>query len=253
MTPGNWLPGRTANHRATLRLFCFPFAGGAAQVFRGWNKRLPDFVEVCAIQPPGRWQRMREPPLTSVSSLCVEACRGLEALFDLPFVFYGHSLGALVAYELTCKLRREAMVQPRALFVGSSGAPQLVPRGTERLYQLPDKELVEQIDRHYGSISPELRQHQDLLELLIPALRADMTAFGTYQYRERQPLDLPIAAFGGEADALVPREDLEQWRSQTTSRFSLEMFEGGHLFFQNDAEPLLRALAAHLGQLEGST
>jgi surfactin synthase thioesterase subunit len=135
-TTGPWVRRFTPRPKARLRLFCFPYAGGGASLYRGWSKALPLEVEVCSIQLPGREDRLREAPITSISLLVQALSYAIRPYLDRPFAFWGHSMGALIAFELARQLRREVMPEPGHLFVSGRGAPQ-VPnsRGLFTSYQ----------------------------------------------------------------------------------------------------------------------
>jgi medium-chain acyl-[acyl-carrier-protein] hydrolase len=229
---------------ARLRLFCFPYSGGGAGAYRGWSEALPS-VEVCAFQLPGREARLREPPLTFLSPL-VEMCVGVILREDpRPFAFYGHSLGAFVAFEVARALRRGGAPPPRHLFVGAAVAPQRhavaapVHAGT-------DAGLVARL-RRYGGTPEAVLAEPELMAMILPAFRADLTIFETYHAADEPPLDVPISAFGGLDDPYVPRADVEAWGAQTSRAFVARMLPGGHLFLQSSRSALLAALLADLG------
>jgi len=240
-------------HRASprLRLFCFPYAGGAAQAFRTWSKGLPEHIDVCAIQPPGRWQRLHEPAFNRVPPMVEALASALRPMLDLPFAFYGHSLGSIVAFEL-CRLLRVAHGRaPVHLFVASRQPPQS-PLVKSRIptTQLSDENFIDLVDRLYGAIPPKVRAQRELMEIMLPALRADLEAWETYTYEPDAPFDFPISAFSGREDRMVKEALLPGWSEHTTRHFKLRMFDGGHLFFVDDPQPLLseiqESLPAHV-------
>jgi surfactin synthase thioesterase subunit len=204
-------------------------------------------VEPCAFLPPGREARLREPPLTQIEPLVTELEREVLALQDLPFAFYGHSLGAFVALEVARALRRRGAPMPKRLFVASSGAPQLHKVDTQ-IHRGPDSGLIERI-RRYGGTPEAVLAEPELMALLLPAFRADYGIWERYTYADEPPLDVPISAFGGLADAMVPRERIEGWRAQTTGAFALQMFAGGHLFHTTARPALLAVIQEDLAPL----
>lgn len=239
-----WLAGVKPNMRATLRLFCFPYAGGAATIFRTWQAELPQEVEVCPVQLPGRGRRLREAAYTDVHTLVRELAPALFPFFDKPFAFFGHSMGATISFELARYLSREHHLLPRHLFVSGRRAPH-VPAGHEPTYNLPDAEFFVAL-RDLKGTPHEALEHPDLMELLLPLLRADFELSETYTYLDGPTLDCPISIYGGDEDDDVPREHLEAWGALTTGRISLKMFPGDH-FFVNTAQPaLLRTLSQEL-------
>lgn len=244
-----WFPRPKPNRRARLRLFCFPYAGGNSFAFRRWQAELPDFVEVLPAQLPGRVNRLDENAFTDLLQLVECLSAAIFNYLDKPFAFFGHSMGAMISFELARKLRREQASQPLQLFVSGRVAPQL-PRRTPPVHDLPEPEFVEELRRLNGT-PREVLEHPELMPLLIPLLRADFSVVGTYRYYPESPLACPITAFGGLHDPEVSREDLEAWREQTVSAFSPRMLPGDHFFLQS-AEPLiLRVIGQHLGHVAG--
>ena len=240
----SWIIRRKPNPQARLRLFCFPYAGGGVSIFRVWPDGLPTDVEVCAVQIPGRGTRLMELPFTRLSPLIHALAEALSPFFDKPFAFFGHSLGALMSFELARRLRRQYGVQPVCLFISADRAPQ-IPNRDPLTYNLPEGEFLTELRRLKGTPG-ELLEDEELMQIMLPVLRADFAVYETYEYSTEPPLNCPISAFGGLQDQRVSRGDLEAWRDQTTVSFSLRMFPGDH-FFLNTAQPaLLQALSQNL-------
>ena len=195
---GSWIACRRSPETHKVRLFCFPYAGGAPQAFRLWQSHLPT-IDVCPLQPPGRGARLRESPLTSVVETARAAAAALRPLLDEPFAIYGHSLGALIAFEFCRHVRRESGHQPLHLLLGSRRAPQL-PAPKPWVHELPDDEFLDAVGTRYGAVPKALLAEKELLELLLPTLRADMQAFERYAYVEDAPFEFPISVFGGDDD-----------------------------------------------------
>jgi medium-chain acyl-[acyl-carrier-protein] hydrolase len=236
-----WVARWRPNHAATMRLFCFPYAGGAASLYRTWGNSLPSHVEVCAIQLPGRGARMAEAPLTSLPDILRELSLAIRPYLDLPFAFFGHSMGAMLSLELARLLRRELGVNPVHLFVSGCRALQL--RDPNRpTYNLPEPEFIEEL-RRLGGTPAEVLEHPELLGLILPLLRADFEVCQTYKYTPGRPLPCPITAFGGTQDK-TGRAEMEAWREQTTAAFTLRMFPGDH-FFLHGVEAKILELIAH--------
>jgi len=237
-----WISFRKLDPNTQLRLFCFPYAGAGALIFRKWSDGLPADIEVCPIQLPGRGTRLTEPPFTMLSCLVEALARVLDPLLDKPFAFFGHSLGALIAFELARQIRRHHGVHPVRLFASAGRAPQ-IPHRTPPIHNLADKEFLAELRRLNGT-PRELLDHEELMEVMLPILRADFALYETYLYSNEPPLNCPISAFGGVQDRRVSASDLEAWRSQTSASFSLRMFPGDHFFLK---EPLvLEALSQEL-------
>ena len=224
-----------------LRLFCFPYAGGAASAYRSWGESLPPEVDFCPIQLPGRGSRFREAPFRHVSDLVPVATDALRPHMDLPFALFGHSMGALVAFELTRELRRRGWRAPELLAVSGHEAPHR-PDPDPPISHLPDAEFLRELQTRYGGIPPELLNETELLNLLLPVLRADVFLLDSYVYQEEPPLTCALSCFGGEQDGHVRRDDLEAWRQQAAGPFTLRTFPGGHFFIDSQREALLRSL-----------
>ncbi|MGD0012220.1 MAG: thioesterase II family protein [Terriglobia bacterium] len=231
-----WIACRKPNPQARLRLFCFPYAGTGASIFRTWSDSLPADVEVCPVQFPGRGTRLMETPFTQLSPLVQALAQTLLPLLDKPFAFFGHSLGALVGFELARQLRRQSGVQPVRLFVSADRAPQIPPRDRP-IHALPEREFLGELRRLNG-IPGKVLEEADLMQIMLPVLRADLAVYETYVYSSEPPLNCPISIFGGLQDHRVSRGDLEAWRDQTSVSFSLRRFPGDH-FFLNTTQPLL--------------
>ena len=244
-----WLAFRRPQPRPEVRLFCFPFAGGGASLFRTWADRLPAWVEVCPVQLPGREARINEPPFTSVEALVGPLRRGLAPLLDRPFAFFGHSMGAAIAHRLTVHLRDQGGPQPVLLAASGRQAPQLQPLDPP-FYDLPGEAFVARL-RNLQGTPAEVLAHAELMELLLPALRADFTLNDTYRPPLGEPLAMAVSAFGGEGDAHVSREGLAAWEVTTCGRFRLRMLPGDHFFLRTAPETLLAALQSDLAAALG--
>jgi medium-chain acyl-[acyl-carrier-protein] hydrolase len=239
-----WLPFRRPNPAARLRLFCLPFAGGGASVYRPWDSGLPLTVELCAVQPPGRETRFREPAYTRMAPLIADLADAIEPLLDLPAAFYGHSMGALTAFELSRELRRRDKPLPVRLIAGGRRAPDRPLRGAP-LHALPDVEFRMELKRLNGTRSAVL-ENDDLMRVLLPVLRADFTAHESYEYSEEPPLDCPILTVTGADDTLCPPAELAGWRRHTRAAFEARVVPGDHFFLQSQRESLLPLIARFL-------
>ena len=210
---GEWFPAIDTRATAELRLFCFPFAGGGALAFRNWPRRAEDRVALCPIRLPGRETRATEKPFERMDDLIAALGPAMRPFVDaIPFAFYGHSMGAGVAFELTRWLRRNGMPMPRMLMVGAARAPQLRKGWTAPAQ--PSEEALEEIAG--GPVSA--------------ALRADVELYRTWQPADEAPLDVPICAYAGAEDDRLSFEDVRAWREQTTAEFEFAIVHGGHLF-----------------------
>lgn len=244
-----WLVSYGSKARPRARLFCFPYAGGAAHVFRQWPRYLPEGVEVCAVQPPGRGSRLSERPLTSLGEIVAAAASALRPFMNVPFAFYGHSMGALIGYELARRLREEGRPEPLHLIVSGCRAPHW-PEAREITYDLPEPEFIEDLRRLKGTPA-EVLEHEELLRLMLPLLRADFAVAQTYRYSEGPQLGCRLTAIGGLEDEDATREQMAAWREMTSGAFSLHMLPGDHFFLHSSQAMLLDIIARQLANLGG--
>ena len=213
-------------------------------MFRDWSNGLPADVEVCPIQFPGRGTRLMEPPYNRLSLLVEALIQALLPLLDKPFALFGHSLGSLVSFELARQIWANHQLRPVRLFVSAGPAPQ-VPRRNSPIHDLPEKEFMAELRRLNG-IPAELMSNKELMDIVLPSLRADFALFESYRYLSGPPLNCPISTFGGLSDNRVNHDDLEAWRDQTTVSFTIRMFPGDHFFLKSTQPLLLRALSQEL-------
>jgi Predicted thioesterase involved in non-ribosomal peptide biosynthesis len=239
-----WFAYWHPNPQARLRLFCFPYAGGGASVFGSWSNLLPPWVEVCPIQLPGRENRVNEAPFKRLSVLLEELIEDLLPVFDLPFAFFGHSMGALISFELTHRLQQCNLSLPSQLFISGFGAPQ-APDPQPPIHQLPLEEFVAAV-RRYNGTPEEVWQHEELVKLLLPYLRADFEICETYIYQPDILLPMPITVYGGHQDPGIKLERLKAWREQTTKTCAVHMLPGDHFFLHSSRDQLLRTLSQEL-------
>ncbi len=242
----SWISRPRPNAQAILRLFCFPYAGGNAMIYRLWPELLPANIEVCHVNLPGRGNRLQEPAFTDVSTLVEALTEPVAAYADKPFAFFGHSMGALISFELARSLRRKNLPQPSYIFISGRMAPQFNNQDS-RTFDLPDEEFVEEIRRLNGT-PREVLDNPELMHLMTPLLRADFSVCQTYNYTLEEPLDCPITAFGGLQDYEVTRDMLEGWREHTKLAFRLRMLQGDHFFINSATNVILGAVAQELYQ-----
>ena len=246
-TSKSWFICPKPNAKAKLRLFCFHYAGGGAASFRDWSDNLPSSVEVHFVELPGRGFRLAQTAFTSLTPLVEAIADALHPFLDKPFTFFGHSMGGLICFELARLLRKKYSLNPIHLFVSAHRAPQL-PDPDPPIYNLPDSEFLEEL-RDLEGTPQEVLENAELMQLLLPTLRADFTVVDTYTYTAEPPLDCPITAFGGLQDREVNYEELEAWRSQTIAGFSLHMLRGNHFFIHSAQSELLKYLFQSLSIL----
>lgn len=240
-----WIQNRYRGERGQLRLFCFPYVGAGASIFRSWQQSLPAEIEVYPIQLPGRENRFAEAPFTELSALLDSLIPALLPYLDLPYAFFGHSMGALISFELARRLRqRNDIASPVRLLVSACCAPQL-SSPTQPIHCLPDSAFVGELSRLKGT-SREILQNSELLQILLPLLRADFALCEAYHYVYERPLACPLSVFGGLEDGKVPSDTLAAWCHQTTGVCRLHFFNGDHFFIHQVQSELLQTLSADL-------
>ncbi len=224
--------------RAT-RLLCFPYAGAGASVFREWANLVPEQVEVWAVQLPGREDRFGEPPLTDLDDVLNDLVPAVLPLLDRPYAFFGHSLGALVCWELARACQALQTRPPEHVFLSGYRAPR--PAGEddgEPLHALPDDELVEEL-REMGGTPEDVLRNPELMRLLLPLLRADLAISETRVLRPGEPLTCPVTAFGGRDDPRAGSDDLDGWADHVAGTFAAEVFPGDHFYLHEQRSALV--------------
>jgi len=237
-----WASG---DDRAEMRLFCFPHAGGGAASYRAWPRLFGSALDVCAIQLPGRANRLGESPIADMQLLVERLTQELVPHLGMRFAFFGHSMGAIVATELCRALAARGLPAPMQLFV-SGRRPPGMPDPNPPLRHLSDAAFLAEIQRRYAAIPAEVAAEPDVLSLLLPALRADIAALETHVPRSREPLACPILAMGGSDDPLTPRSDLEEWRRHTSGELRVRMFPGGHFYLDACRDAVVAEIAGTL-------
>jgi medium-chain acyl-[acyl-carrier-protein] hydrolase len=197
-------------------------------MFWRWPDSLPPTVEVCGVELPGHGKRLREPPFARLPPLIEALAQGLRPYLDKPFAFFGHSVGALIGFELARELRRQHGPSLEHLFIAGAKAPH-APRTGDHIHDLSDTRFLAEL-RDLNGTPPAVLEHKRLMQILLPALRADFAVYETYAYVHEAPLACSISVFGGARDRAVSYEELRAWRDQTYASFSLQMLPGDHFF-----------------------
>jgi medium-chain acyl-[acyl-carrier-protein] hydrolase len=248
MEPSPWIFRCTRSVNCAsphVRLFCFSYAGGSARTFTPWAEQLPASIELCPVQMPGRENRIHEAPLRRLEPLLEGLSEVLANHDDTPFAFFGHSLGAHVAYELALHLRRLGRPGPFRLFLSAAPAPRLMPAVRSR-HRLPDAEFLEYVTG-FGGLPDALSRRPKWLAHVLPLLRADLELGNTIAFAaDEPPLDCSMYLLGGLSDPCVSLADLEGWREHTSGGASLRLFDGDHLFLQRPRNKLPLYIARHL-------
>ncbi len=244
MTPSPWLQG-APQAAPRLRLYCFSYAGGSAHAYASWQAALGPEIEVAAVQLPGRGARMREAPYTSMAALVPALAQHVLLRQDrTPFAFFGHSMGALVALELARFCARHQLSMPERLIVSGATAPQR--RGAPRmLHALDDEALIDAL-RDYDGSPPEVLAHRELMELLLPMIRADFALIENYVYRPGRLLEVPVTVFVGENDGHAALEHASDWQKETSGPCNVHPFPGGHFFINSARDAVLAVLRGQL-------
>lgn len=232
-----WLVCPRVNPEAQTRLFLFPYAGGNVATFGRWAPGLPSTIEAWIAQYPGRGFRYNEPPVKDFGVMLNALYEATQALADKPYAFFGHSMGALIAFELACKLH------PQILFVSGCSAPH-IPDSSPPIHDLPDDEFIKSMQKLNG-IPDEILSNTELMELVLPALRADFEAFENYRYIPNDRLACPIVAFGGINDPRISRKHLEGWEMHT-NKFKVQYFPGGHFFINTDYKAVIDSITIEM-------
>lgn len=246
--PSRWIVTQPAALPPRRRLFCLPFAGGGASSYRGWRAELPADLELCALQLPGREARFGEPLLTDMDAMVEGTLQAILPLRDLPFAFFGHSMGAVIAYETARRLAAMGGPQPELLAVSGRSAPFLEAR-VPPMHGLSDADFIEGLRRLEGTPA-EVLENAELMELVLPVLRADFRAIETYRWREGPPLQARLLVLGGETDPDTDPSSLRAWAEVTRSGSRCELFPGGHFFLNTQRERLLALLREELDTLD---
>lgn len=230
--------------RPALRLLCLPHAGGSASEFRDW--RLPERLgaEVWAVQLPGRENRLSECPFRRINPLVARLADELAPVMTGPFVLFGHSMGALLAFELTRSLRRAGRALPSHIFLSAHRAPHL-PSRQEPASQLPDDEFVARLERMADGARSPMRE-PELMQMLGPTMRADFELCERYRYRYELPLPVPLTCFAGSADSEVDPDEVFAWETHTSRSARTRLYPGGHLFVRDHLAEILADMAADL-------
>jgi medium-chain acyl-[acyl-carrier-protein] hydrolase len=235
-----WVAFRTKSRNSNFRLFCLHHAGGSSAVFRSWGDPLTLSAEICGVELPGRGTRLNETPISRLDDLLPQIARALQPLLDRPYAIFGHSLGALIGFELSRFLQTVYGVKPQLLFVAGRSAPHLVER------DLPGSdssasEILAYLRRMEGT-PEEILADPEAMELALPPLRADLEIIRRYRFGPGPALQCPIYAWGGLLDSGVTKSALHAWKEVTTEPCNVAMFDGGHFFIVDAREQVLESV-----------
>lgn len=240
-----WLDRDQANSLAAIRLFCFPYVGGGSWIYRGWSDYAGREIEIVPVALPGRDKRLWEQPYSSLSPLIGALADVLPQ--DKPFAFFGHSMGALIAFELARELYRRGSELPLCLFASGCGAPQ-TPRRSVTRHLLCDADLVAEL-RGLGGTPEEVLQDSGMMELFLPGIRADFTIGETYEYAQSNLLDCPIFVLQGDQDPETTRDEALAWRVCTSGAFRMDTYHGDHFFLHSAKKSIVTLIRKELSAL----
>lgn len=239
-----WIQIFKEQKSAKMKLFCFHYAGGSAQNYFSWQAKLSPEIEVCAVQLPGRWDRITEKPHVRMQELIRElypAILNTLGSIEKPYAFFGHSLGSLVAFELYRKLRRGGHTLPVHLFFSSKTAPH-VPVPEPLMYKLSDRQFLEILVGKYSAIPKEILADPEMKEIVLRIMRADFELLETYEFLNEDKIKTPISIFGGKWDREVPLQDLEMWKEVSCGDFKIKLFDGDHFYLKPGESQLLEEI-----------
>jgi medium-chain acyl-[acyl-carrier-protein] hydrolase len=226
-----WFQSLSSVDGQSLRLFCFPYAGGNTSGFRIWQQHFPLDIDLCLVHLPGRGKRTGEQMFTRLTLL-------VQTLADLitrepqpPYALFGHSMGALISFELARELRRRGFAAPQRLLVSGHAAPNLHSRKSP-IFNLPEESFIAEV-RKFGGTAKELLDNPEAMKLFCSVLRADFEMIDTYEYRVEEPLSCPITAYGALQDTDAPVESLHVWQEHTSASCKVRMFPGDHFFIHS--------------------
>jgi len=242
-----WVVRLAAREKPLLRLICVPYAGGNAQVFRPWGGKLPPWVELFAVDLPGRGGRFSEPPLLSLSPIVEQLGAALLPLLTQPYAVFGHSMGALIAFETVRWLKQRRVREPKLLVVSGRSACSLPPR-RQPLHGLSDDAFLAAV-REFNGIPEEVLASAELREMVLGVLRADFTVGETYRFHPTPVLDCPLRVMVGDADPSVPRDSVEPWAELTRATTSISVFRGDHFFLRSQEDEVIALLQRDLEKL----
>lgn len=247
----SWFITSPSKPQARLRLFAVPHAGRGASLFFPWRTLVPDWMELVAIQLPGREGRLSEPAMPRLDSIVAALTSEIWPRLDMPYALFGHSMGALVCFELARALRRAGAPAPVALALSGRRAP-TVPSPDPPLHLLSDSAFIDAMRMRYGGIPQVVLEQPDLLQLLLPTLRRDIEAIETHEYRPEPPFPSPFLLYAGQEDRQAPVDAVAAWGALSTRPSPVRVFPGGHFFVQDERAALAQVLCDDVKRLSAA-
>lgn len=228
-----WFEHLSTGKQAALCLFCFPYAGGSANVYRPWQRYMPANIDMCLVHLPGRGRRIGEQPFNCMKTLVSTLADQIPQKPEYAYAFYGHSMGAVIGFELARELRMRYGTEPAALFLSGRRAPH-VPRVYPVSFDLPEDQFIAELRRLNGTPEGVLADPR-LLDLFLPLLRADFQVIEAYEYEIQRRLSCPITAYGSLHDVAASIQEMQVWQEHTVAEFQMRLFPGGHFFIQEES------------------
>ncbi len=245
--PNPWIKinaGQTSNQ---LKLYCFHYAGSGANIYNRWIQEFKDVADVCPIQLPGRWERHLEKAFTDMDLLIEAMQNSIKDEIKGPYAVLGYSLGALVGFEWIRSLRKLGKDLPQHFFALARPGPQ-VPRTLPAIVKLDDDQFLKEMQRNYGGVPEVFFLDEEIRNLFLPILRADMEIIETYKFREELPLQVPITAIRGTEDTSLTAEDLQAWSKVTSEEFRAVEIKCGHFYSQTAEAELIKLIKSSLAR-----
>lgn len=241
-----WL-GKDPHDTDRFRLFCFPYAGGGGGIYKKWLPHLGNDVSVYPVILPGRERRFSEPPYVSLELLIDDFMEVIKPYLDKPFAFFGHSMGALIAFEVTKRIEQNTNYKPKHLFISAKAAPH-IEKSTQNKHLLSNTSLIEELRRMNGTDTAIL-ENKELMDAMLPIIRADFQLLETYHYNPGYLINTPMTIFGGMNDEEVSHKKLVEWATLSRNKhFQLNLFRGDHFFIHENVSKIIKNINLILRQ-----
>jgi medium-chain acyl-[acyl-carrier-protein] hydrolase len=235
-----WIVAGVRPKTPDVRIICFSSAGGSAFQFRQWDSHASGRSEFLGIQIPGHDERFREPLLRRADAIIENIGPSLLGVSDRPFVLFGHSLGALLAFEFARWARRQGAAGPMRLIVASRSSPRVKPEYAP-VHELPEQDFM-RVLRLYGGTTDSILENQEVMRHFVPIIRADLEVNRLYSYRREPPFEFPITAIWGDSDPVTTKAEVEGWCAETNGVFNLMTVPGGHFFFRDRIGEIIKVI-----------